>query len=505
MDGISAGDILDKGIGYTYNDLILLPNQIISTINDIKLETRLTKNICIHYPIISSPMDTVTESKMAISMALQGGIGIIHYNCSIDEQCKILQEVKKFENGFISNPIVINPENTLYEIKKLIKKHGFSGFPVTENGKINSKLIGILTRRDIETLDNNIDETLIYVKDIMIKDNIIFAHEGCILSDANKILRESRKGKLPIVNNNFELVSLISRKDILTNEEYPNASKNSVTKQLLVGAAVGTREIDKERIEAFVKNNIDVLLFDSSQGDSIFQIEMIKYVKGKYKDLEIIAGNVVTQQQCEHLINAGADAIRVGMGVGSICTTQEVCAVGRSQGSAVYKCALYCKEHDIPVIADGGISNTGNIIKALSLGASTVMCGSLLAGTIESPGEYFYREGKRLKKYRGMGSKEALINEFGNAVRYTQNKLDNKIIVPQGVSGSVTDKGSIHKYLPYLFEAIKHGLQNLGCLSIQNLHYKLYNLKIRFEIRSSSSQKEGSVHSLNSVDSGISY
>ena len=445
LDGKSAEELIGKGIGYTYNDILLLPRHINFSIDKINLSTKITKNISIKIPIISSPMDTVTESNMAIAMALQGGIGFIHYNCTIEEQISMVKDVKRFENGFITDPVVISPLQSISEIVKLKEKLGFSGFPVTNNGKLGGKLVGILTRRDIESININIETyNNIIVQDIMIKDNLVVGKEGFTLNEANKLLRSSRKGKLPIINNNGELVALMSRKDLLTNDEYPLASKNPKTKQLLCGATVGTREEDIERLSELVRAGVDIVIFDSSQGDSKYQIDMIKYCKKTYPNLDIIGGNVVTIEQCKNLIDAGVDGLRIGMGVGSICTTQEVCAVGRAQGTAIYKTGKYAKERGIPIIADGGITNSGNICKALALGASAVMCGSILAGTNESPGEYFYRDGIRLKKYRGMGSKEAITHRYGNAVRY-YNKLDNSIpIVAQGVSGTVVDKGSIH-------------------------------------------------------------
>ncbi len=500
MDGNSAQKIFNSNIAYSYNDLILLPRHVSFGLDDISLSTKITKNISIKVPILSSPMDTVTETNMAIAMALQGGIGIIHYNCSIDEQVDMIKEVKRFENGFITNPIVIHPDTKISEIIKIKDKMGFCGFPVTDTGKLGGKLIGILTRRDIETIFDSKSYSIISVKEIMTKEKLVTANQGCELTEANKILRSSRKGKLPIIDKDGNLVALMSRKDLLTNDEFPLASKNPKNKQLLCGATVGTREQDKERLEKIIKAGVDIVIFDSSQGDSIYQIEMIKYCKEKYPHIDIIGGNVVTMEQCKNLIKAGVDGLRIGMGVGSICTTQEVCAVGRAQASAVYHTAKYASEMGVPIIADGGISNSGHIIKALTLGANAVMCGSILAGTNESPGEYFYRDGIRLKKYRGMGSKEAIINRHGNAVRYFNKVNSNNPIVAQGVSGTVMDKGSIHKFIPYLVEGIKHGLQSLGAQNLYKLHILLNNEIIRMEIRSPSAQKEGGVHSLNSID-----
>ena len=358
----------------------------------INLETSLTRNIKIKRPLVSSPMDTVTESKMAICMALLGGIGIIHYNNTIDEQVKEVRRVKRFENGFITDPVVLSPNHTIRDVDMLKETYGFSGIPITEDGTLNSKLVGIVTKRDI---DFEGDRTKL-LREVM-TTQLITAPTGISLAEGNKILKESKKGKLPLVNKQGRLVSLLSRTDLLKNEDFPFASKNK-DKQLLVGAALSTREEDKERLAELAKADVDVIVIDASQGDSIFQINTIKYIKKTYPHLEVMGGNVVTAKQCKSLIDAGVDALRIGMGSGSICITQDTLSVGRAQGSAIYHTAKFSKEYaNIPVMADGGIAHIGHIVKALSLGASAVMMGGLLAGTSESPGEYFYEGGVRVK------------------------------------------------------------------------------------------------------------
>ena len=488
-NGLDAKTFFEGQGGITYNDFILLPGHIDFTLDAITLETSLTRNIKIKRPLVSSPMDTVTESKMAICMALLGGIGIIHYNNTIDEQVKEVRRVKRFENGFITDPVVLSPNHTIRDVDMLKETHGFSGIPITEDGTLNTKLVGIVTKRDIDFEE---DRTKL-LREVM-TTQLITAPAGISLSEGNKILKESKKGKLPLVDKQGRLVSLLSRTDLLKNEDFPFASKNK-DKQLLVGAALSTREEDKERLAELAKADVDVIVIDASQGDSIFQINTIKYIKKTYPHLEVIGGNVVTAKQCKSLIDAGVDALRIGMGSGSICITQDTLSVGRAQGSAIYHTAKFSKEYaNIPVVADGGIAHIGHVVKAISLGASAVMMGGLLAGTSESPGEYFYEGGVRVKKYRGMASHEAM--EKGGGKRYLA--VEDRIKVAQGVTGTVVDKGSVIHLVQYLMQSLLHSSQELGCRSIQELHKGIYEGTLRFEMRSPSAQAEGTVHSLYS-------
>jgi len=493
FDGLSAQDIFGskEAAGYSYDDLILLPGHIDFSTSDVNLTTHFSRRIALKIPFVSSPMDTVTEHRMAIQMALHGGIGVIHYNMSIEDQAKEVRTVKRFENGRITDPQVLSPNNCVADVDAIKQKLGFSGVPITEDGNMGSKLVGIVTNRDIDFLEDRSRK----LSEVMTKDLITVQSEKS-LKEMNKVLMESKKAKLPVVDDLYSLVGLLSRRDLLLNRDFPNATKDKY-KRLRVGAAVGTRPRDKKRVMALVTENVDCIVIDSSQGDSVYQLEMVKWVKQKFPKVDVIGGNVVTMRQASNLIKCGVDGLRVGMGIGSICTTQTVTAVGRAQASAVYHVSRYARQFQVPVIADGGIRNTGQITKALCLGASTVMMGSLLAGTSESPGEYFFQDGIRLKRYRGMGSLEAMND--GSKDRYF---VKGRVSVAQGVSGAVQDKGSLRHYIPYLIQGVKHGFQDAGVDSITKMLSQQQDGLIRFEVRSPAAQREASVHSLHSYKKG---
>jgi len=440
-------------------------------------------------------MDTVTEGKLAITMALEGGIGVIHTNLSVEDQAREVRRVKTYKSGFIMNPVCIAPTCRVCDVDELSKKYGFTGFPVTADGQMGSKLIGLVSKRDTDFVK---DRQRTMVTSIMTPaKDLVTAEDGIELPDANLLLQTSKKGKLPIVTKEGLLVALVSRTDLKKNADFPYATKDHSSKSLLVAAAVGTRPSDRDRVRALAAAGVDAVVIDSSQGDSVFQHDMIKWIKQEFPELQVVAGNVVTKRQAKNLIDCGADALRVGMGIGSICTTQEVCACGRAQASAVYNVAKLAKAHGVPILADGGISSPGHIVKALSLGAGAAMCGSLLAGTEETPGEYFYAEdGSRLKRYRGMGSIDAM--KKGSDDRYFGTT--SAVKVAQGVSGTVQDKGSIHRYLPYLVQGLKHGMQDIGAKSVEELQRMLRDGELRFELRSAAAQREGGVHGLHSFE-----
>ncbi|MEE0296885.1 MAG: IMP dehydrogenase, partial [Lachnospiraceae bacterium] len=420
------GTIIGEGI--TFDDVLLVPAYSEVIPNQVDLSTYLTKSIRLNIPMMSAGMDTVTEHRMAIAMSRQGGIGIIHKNMSIQEQAEEVDKVKRSENGVITDPFYLSPDNTLEEANNLMAKFRISGVPITENGK----LVGIITNRDLKFEEDFSKK----IKESMTSENLITAKEGITLEEAKKILAKARKEKLPIVDDNFNLKGLITIKDIEKQIKYPLSSKDSKGR-LLCGAALGITANVLDRAQELVNAHVDVVVLDSAHGHSANVLNCVRMIKEKFPDLQVIAGNVATAEATKALIEAGADAVKVGIGPGSICTTRVVAGIGVPQITAVMDCYSVAKEYGIPIIADGGIKYSGDMTKAIAAGANVCMMGSMFAGCDESPGTFELYQGRKYKVYRGMGSIAAMEN--GSKDRYFQS--DAKKLVPEGVEGRVAYKG----------------------------------------------------------------
>ncbi len=463
---------------YTFDDVLLVPNKSEILPNEVSLKTKLTKKISLNIPLMSASMDTVTESKMAIAMAREGGIGIIHKNMTIEDQAKEVDRVKRQENGVITDPIFLNEDNTVKQALELMAKYRISGVPVTRG----TKLVGIITNRDI-VFETNYDKK---INEVMTKSPLITAKEGTTLEEALEILKKHKIEKLPLVDKDNNLKGLITIKDIEKIRQFPNAAKDE-RGRLLCGAAVGVTADAMERVAALYKEGVDVITLDTAHGHSQGVIELLKEIKAEYKDLDVIAGNVATKEATRDLIKAGADAVKVGIGPGSICTTRIVAGVGVPQLTAVMDCQEVGKEYGVPVIADGGIKHSGDIVKALAAGAKTVMLGSMLAGCLESPSEMEIYQGRSYKVYRGMGSIKSMSK--GSKDRYFQE--DAKKLVPEGVEGRVAYKGVVSDTIFQLVGGIKSGMGYLGSETIDIL-----DKTATFVIQTSNGLKESHPHDI---------
>ena len=442
--------------GLTFDDVLLIPQKSEVLPREVDLTTKFTRNIKLNIPLASAAMDTVTESRMAIAMAREGGIGIIHKNMSIENQATEVDKVKRSEHGVIVDPFYLAPDNTIFDALELTKKYRISGVPITENGK----LVGILTNRDLR-FETDYSRK---VSEVMTKDRLITAPEGTTLNEAKEILRKYKIEKLPIVDKNGYLKGLITIKDIEKAIQYPNSAKDS-SGRLLVGAAVGTSKETMERVEALVSAKVDVVVVDSAHGHSLNVIGIVKKIKEKFPNLEVVAGNIATAEGAYDLILAGADGIKVGVGPGSICTTRVIAGIGVPQITAIVDSYEEAEKRGIPIIADGGVKYSGDIVKAIAAGADVVMLGNLFAGTEESPGESEIYQGRRFKVYRGMGSLGAM--QKGSSERYFQE--DTNKLVPEGVEGRVPYKGPLADTVFQLVEGIKHGMGYCGTKSIDDL------------------------------------
>lgn len=445
--------------GLTFDDVLLVPGPSDVLPKDVSLAVDLTKKIKLSIPIISAGMDTVTESRMAISMARQGGLGIIHKNMSIEEQAEQVVTVKRSENGVITNPFFLTPEHQVFDAEHLMSRYRISGVPIVNNEE-ELKLVGIITNRDMRFIQ---DYSLV-INDVMTKEKLVTAPVGTTLDDAEKILQKYKIEKLPIVDDNGILNGLITIKDIEKVMEFPNAAKDEQGR-LLVGAAVGVTSDTHLRVEKLVKAEVDIIVIDTAHGHSQGVLETVKEIRQNHPDLEIIAGNIATAEGTRALYEAGADVVKVGIGPGSICTTRVVAGVGVPQITAIYECASVARELGKTIIADGGIKYSGDIMKALAAGGHAVMLGSLLAGTTESPGETELFQGRRFKVYRGMGSIGAM--ERGSKDRYFQE--DEKKLVPEGIEGRLPYKGDLADTVHQLTGGIRSGMGYCGTKDLYDL------------------------------------
>ncbi|MBQ9701153.1 MAG: IMP dehydrogenase [Lachnospiraceae bacterium] len=479
------GKIIGEGI--TFDDVLLVPQYSEVTPNMVDLATNLTKTIKLNIPMMSAGMDTVTEHRMAIAMARQGGIGIIHKNMSVEAQAEEVDKVKRSENGVITDPFSLSPEHTLQDANELMGKFRISGVPITENGK----LVGIITNRDLK-FETDFSKK---IKESMTSEGLITAKQGITLEEAKAILAKSRKEKLPIVDDNFNLKGLITIKDIEKQIKYPLAAKDAQGR-LLCGAAVGITQNIMERVDALVKAKVDVIVVDSAHGHSKNIMDTVKKIKAAYPDLQVIAGNVATGAATKALIEAGADAVKVGIGPGSICTTRVVAGIGVPQISAVMDCYEAAKEYGVPIIADGGIKYSGDMTKAIAAGANVCMMGSMFAGCDEAPGTCELYQGRKYKVYRGMGSIAAMEN--GSKDRYFQT--DAKKLVPEGVEGRVAYKGTLEDTVFQLMGGLRSGMGYCGAPTIEHLKENGQFVKI-----SAASLKESHPHDIHITKEAPNY
>ena len=485
-DNRKMGQIVGEGI--TFDDVLLVPAYSEVTPNMVDLSTYLTKKIKLNIPMMSAGMDTVTEYRMAIAMARQGGIGIIHKNMSIEAQADEVDKVKRSENGVITDPFYLSPEHTLEDANNLMAKFRISGVPIVTEDK---KLVGIITNRDLK-FETDFSKK---IKESMTSEGLVTAKEGITLSEAKEMLAKARKEKLPIVDDNYVLKGLITIKDIEKQIKYPSSAKDSQGR-LLCGAAVGITSNVMDRVAALVEAKVDVIVIDSAHGHSKNIIETVKKIKAAYPDLQVIAGNIATGAATKALIEAGVDAVKVGIGPGSICTTRVVAGIGVPQITAIMDCYEVAKEYGIPVIADGGIKFSGDMTKAIAAGANVCMMGSIFAGCDESPGTFELFQGRKYKVYRGMGSIAAMEN--GSKDRYFQT--DAKKLVPEGVEGRVAYKGTVEDTVFQLVGGIRSGMGYCGAPTIEALKENGKFVKI-----SAASLKESHPHDIHITKEAPNY
>jgi len=456
------------GEAFTFDDVLLVPSYSTVLPRETDVRTKLTRNINLNIPLVSAAMDTVTESELAIAIAREGGIGIIHKNLSIERQAEEVDKVKRSESGMISDPITLGPDSSVRDAIELMGRYHISGIPIVEG----EKLVGILTNRDLRF----VEDKEVQVKNLMTKENLVTAKLGTTLEDAEKILQRHKIEKLPVVDTSGRLRGLITFKDIQKKKKHPDACKDD-RGRLRVGAAVGVKFDTMDRIQALIKAGVDVVVLDTAHGHSRGVIDMVRQVKKQFPDLELIAGNVGTKEGTIALIKAGVDAVKVGIGPGSICTTRVVAGIGIPQITAVMECSEAASKYNIPIIADGGIKQTGDIAKAIAAGADSVMIGNLFAGVEESPGEKILYEGRQYKTYRGMGSLEAM--KAGSSDRYFQDVEDDiKKLVPEGIEGRVPYRGPLSDTVYQMVGGLRSAMGYMGCKTISEVKQKAKFVKI---------------------------
>jgi IMP dehydrogenase len=476
--------------GLTFDDVLLIPHYSEITPKEVDTSSKFTRKINLKIPLVSAAMDTVSESNMAIAMAQLGGISIIHKNMSLEQQADEVRKVKRSESGMIVNPITLNPENRIFEALKLVKEKKISGLPIVDK---SGKLKGILTNRDIR-FTSNVEQK---IKDLMTTKNLITVRENITMEEAKKLLHINKIEKLPVVNDENLLIGLITLKDIMKATEFPNASKDKFGR-LLVGAAVGTSADTLDRVAALVEAKVDVIALDTSHGHSKKVMNMVSTIKSKHPSIELLAGNIATAEAAKEFFMLGVDAIKVGIGPGSICTTRMVTGAGMPQITAVME-VVEAVQDRVPIISDGGIKFSGDITKALASGADTVMIGSLLAGTDESPGEPIIYQGRSYKKYRGMGSIGAM--KSGSKDRYFQeDELSESKLVPEGIEGRVPYRGSVMNLIPLLIGGVRAGMGLTGCKNIEKLRKDAKFIKI-----TNASLKESHVHDVIITEESPNY
>lgn len=470
----------DIPVALTFDDVLLLPAASKVLPNEVDVRTKLTRSISMNIPLMSAAMDTVTEANTAISMAREGGIGIIHKNMSIERQAREVDKVKKSESGMIIDPVTMHPEQKISEVLEVMEQYRISGVPIVKDGR---KLVGIITNRDLR-FETNLDQK---VAEVMTKENLVTASEGITLEESKILLHKNRIEKLLVVNDKGNLLGLITIKDIMKIKKYPSACKDSLGR-LRVGAAVGVGPDRDARVEALVNAGVDVIAVDSAHGHAQAVVDSVPAIKRQFPEIELIAGNVATAEGAKTLAEAGADAIKVGVGPGSICTTRVVAGVGVPQITAVTECARVAKDYQVPIIADGGVKYSGDVVKALAAGAHSVMIGSIFAGTDESPGEMILYQGRSYKVYRGMGSLGAM--KEGARDRYFQEEIEEDAkLVPEGIEGRVPYKGPLASSVFQLIGGLRAGMGYVGCGTLDELQQKAKFIRI-----TSAGLKESHVH-----------